>query len=250
MKAENEAAYLNFLEREPRKFCKAFVSTVSLCDMVDNNISETFNGYIVQARGKPLIHMLNDIRTQLMNRQYTKVAAIAGVTDRICPTIRARIEKLKYESRHGITIPALHNKYEVHLHDDQFLVNMSNKTCTCRAWDLSGIPCIHACAAMSFLKVDATDFVADYYTVNHYIEAYRSGIEPLNSMSMWPDAIGYPVLPPLLRKMPGRPKKKRTRAPEEKEDKNPTKLKRGSHTRVRGDVEGMGVDRGTQESRS
>ncbi|KAH6761555.1 hypothetical protein C2S52_018988 [Perilla frutescens var. hirtella] len=50
----------------------------------------------------------------------------------------------------------------------------------------------------------------------------RCGLEPINGKTMWPEAVGDPVQPPLLRKMPGRPKKKRRRAADENE---PTKSK-------------------------
>ncbi|KAL6534699.1 hypothetical protein OROGR_013374 [Orobanche gracilis] len=42
---------------------------------------------------------------------------------------------------------------------------------------------------------------------------------------MWPKASGYPVEPPLIRKMPGRPKKKRRRDQDEKDPKNPNRLR-------------------------
>ncbi|KAH6798456.1 hypothetical protein C2S51_034940 [Perilla frutescens var. frutescens] len=124
MRAENKAAYLNFLEREPQKFCKAFVSTIPACDMIDNNVSETFNGFIIEASGKHLIDMLQDIGRQLMKRQYVKFTAIGGFTDKVCPNIRAKIEQLKYEIRLCIVTPALNDKYEIQSGDDQFIVNM------------------------------------------------------------------------------------------------------------------------------
>lgn len=37
--------------------------------MVDNNVSETFNGYIVCARSKHIIHMIEDIRGALRERE-------------------------------------------------------------------------------------------------------------------------------------------------------------------------------------
>ncbi|KAH6771697.1 hypothetical protein C2S51_010101 [Perilla frutescens var. frutescens] len=222
LKQENEAAYTNFIEREPQRFCKAFISTIPSCDMIDNNISETFNGFIVKAREKHLIDMLESIHNALMERQYRKLTEISNVNDRLCPRIRKKVEKHKYDRRDCIAHPALGGKFQVQLHEDRFVVNMGTRSCTCRAWDLSGIPCIHACSAIHFLKEDVADYVADYYTISKYIECFRCGLEPINGKTMWPEAVGDPVQPPLLRKMPGRPKKKRRRAADENE---PTKSK-------------------------
>ncbi|XP_057791287.1 uncharacterized protein LOC131008423 [Salvia miltiorrhiza] len=69
MKEESVAAYEDFMARDTKKFCKAFISTNPKSDSVDNNISECFNGYILNVRGKHVIHMLEEIRSSLMVRQ-------------------------------------------------------------------------------------------------------------------------------------------------------------------------------------
>ena len=66
MKMEDQAAHTNFLERDPTKFCKFYMSLLPKSDIIDNNVCETFNGYIVKARGRPIIDMLEDIRESLM----------------------------------------------------------------------------------------------------------------------------------------------------------------------------------------
>lgn len=217
LKDEDYDAYQNFLEREPKRFCKAFISTRPLCDIIDNNVSETFNGFILQARGKPLIDMLNEIRDGLMERLYNKLSAVSGANEKLCKTIKTKLDRLKYESRLCTCVPSSQEKFQVCHREDQFVVNICNKTCTCRGWDLTGIPCIHACSVMTFLNLDPTELVAECYTVVKYIEAYRHGIEPLNGPKMWPTSEGYPVVPPIVRKMPGRPPKKRKRCVSEKE---------------------------------
>ncbi|KAH6786726.1 hypothetical protein C2S52_006278 [Perilla frutescens var. hirtella] len=55
LKTKNQQANRDFLEREPQRFYKAFISTSSKCDSIDNNMSETFNHYIVKAKSKHVI---------------------------------------------------------------------------------------------------------------------------------------------------------------------------------------------------
>ena len=45
----------------------------SKCDVIVNNMAETFNAYVVYARTKHLIDMLEDIRMALMERIVVKV---------------------------------------------------------------------------------------------------------------------------------------------------------------------------------
>ena len=49
-------------------FCRAFMDTRVKFDVITKNMAETFNSYIVQARTKHLIYMLEDIRSSLIQR--------------------------------------------------------------------------------------------------------------------------------------------------------------------------------------
>ncbi|KAG5606108.1 hypothetical protein H5410_027600, partial [Solanum commersonii] len=49
-------------------WCKAFFSTSSKCDIVVNNISETYSSWIVGHRHKSIITMLEKIRHKIMDR--------------------------------------------------------------------------------------------------------------------------------------------------------------------------------------
>ena len=49
-------------------WCKVYFDTQSKCDTVDNNMSETFNGWILAARYKAIISMLEEIGIMVMKR--------------------------------------------------------------------------------------------------------------------------------------------------------------------------------------
>ncbi|KAK8649115.1 hypothetical protein V6N13_129851 [Hibiscus sabdariffa] len=51
---------------------KAYFKATSKCDVVDNNMAEAFNGWIVEARAKPIISMLEQIRIMVMSRMTVK----------------------------------------------------------------------------------------------------------------------------------------------------------------------------------
>ena len=193
--------------------------------MVDNNVCETFNGYIIKARGRPIIDLLDDIMQALMERMHTKLSKMSGVTDIICPRIRSKLEEIKYNSRLCSIKPAVGDKFQVSIGEDRFVVDITKWTCACREWQITGIPCIHAVASINWLNKDPVNFVDPYYSVENYIQTYKHALEPINGEKMWPKADGLPIKPPHVKKMSGRPKISRRRAPEE-DPKNPTKLTR------------------------
>ena len=68
------------------------------CDMLLNNICETFNLKIVEAREKPLVNMLETIRRYLMVRIYKNRNSMANYQGPICHKIQQKLEKCKEAS--------------------------------------------------------------------------------------------------------------------------------------------------------
>ncbi|WOK98455.1 hypothetical protein Cni_G07167 [Canna indica] len=162
LQAISSRAHEDFISVGVNKLCQAYISTSCKCDDVSNNISETSNGYILTARSKPIIDMLEDIRRMLM----------------------ARI-----------------------------------------SWDLSGIPCYHAISCIFWLKEEPENYVDNYFKIETYLKTYEVLLQPLTGKDTWPQVEGPHILPPPVKKMPGRPKKKRRRDMHE-EDESSTRLTR------------------------
>ncbi|PKI64549.1 hypothetical protein CRG98_014981 [Punica granatum] len=77
------------------KFYHAFIDEWSKCDVIDNNIYECFNNFILLARSKLIIDMLEDIRVTMMSRIVEKRDKYLASTDEICPRVRNVLEENK-----------------------------------------------------------------------------------------------------------------------------------------------------------
>ena len=75
------------------------------------------------------------------------------------------------------------------------------------------------------MRYEILGYVDQYYKKDMYLAVYEIGLEPLNDPNMWPKVSAYPLLPPPYRKMPGRLKVKRRKAPQE-DPKRPGNLTR------------------------
>ncbi|CAL1400583.1 unnamed protein product [Linum trigynum] len=200
--------FTNFMNTEPRSFCRAFLSTLPKCDSVESNICETWNGVIVKYRGMRIIDMLEGIRGYVMDRVVVKYEMMLNCTDMLCPRIRKRIEKEKEVARLCTARQTLHDKCEVKIGVAGYIVDLTTRSCTCGYWSLSGIPCCHAVSAISHLRKDLDSYVHSNYYVHNAEHAYKNGLPCLEGRQAWPAAEGIPVFPPKQRSMPGRPKKK------------------------------------------
>lgn len=152
------------------------------------------------------------------------------MNEKICPDIREKIERLVKSARFCKANLGIDGSFEVKhmISEDMFIVSLEGRTCTCRMWNVTGIPCTHAISAIHFSRHDPADYVHPCFTVEVYKNAYAFGLPTINGRKMWPKGIGYPVQSPRMRKMPGRPKKKKKEADEPK----PTNAKKMRRTGV------------------
>lgn len=108
--------------------------------------------------------------------------------------------------------------------DRKFTVNLSQRTCSCRYWQLSGLPCCHAISCIYKASKQLDDYIAKCYTISEYNKTYSHVLQPIEGPRSWPNADMPRPEPPTYVKMPGRPKTQRTR--EVGEQPKGTKLSR------------------------
>ena len=93
----SHVATVRFRGANPKVFCRAFLKIDTKVDVIVNNLDETFNGYIINARIKHLIYMLEDIIIALMQRLVMKRQGMEKTTSMLYPRIQAKLEKEKEE---------------------------------------------------------------------------------------------------------------------------------------------------------
>lgn len=219
---ENASEWLSKVP--PATWSRSHFSTSSKCDILVNNLSESFNGYILQARGKPILSCIEWIRKRLMKRYCVKKVGAVKYSGPICPSIQDKLEVIKDQSKNCFASPAGGLKFEVDSYETTHVVDLYVMSCTCRIWDLSGIPCKHAVAAIQMNREQPEKYVHEYYSKTTYLKTYNTYINPIPGKHEWVKTNLPSVLPPIIRRPPGRPKKLRKRAADE--PRNPYKVSR------------------------
>ncbi|XP_052623612.1 uncharacterized protein LOC128128896 [Lactuca sativa] len=98
------------------------------------------------------------------------------------------------------------NQFETRNLAESYVVDIDKKTCSCRVWQLNGYGCVHSVATISYLNSDAGNYVDPIYYGAIYKNTYKYQMRGMNGSNMWPSTEFFIPLPPLKRKMPGRPK--------------------------------------------
>ncbi|XP_071713468.1 uncharacterized protein [Rutidosis leptorrhynchoides] len=206
-------AYKYLIDKNPNTWSRAFFEMDRCCVAFENGISESYHNVIEPARHKPIISMLEDIRVYLMQRIFNMNQKAQDLQDFICPSVRKHLEILKKKLGNWSVYPSIYQEFEVIGFEESYSVNLATRKCSCRLWDASGIPCVHAAKAYSFVHKDPDESVSNWYTKQMWLSAYSYPIHPVTFNRGQSEL--DPILPPINRRMPGRPKKKRIRDPTE-----------------------------------
>ncbi|XP_020961297.1 terminal uridylyltransferase 4-like [Arachis ipaensis] len=109
---------------------------------------------------------------------------------------------------------------------DKFTVDLGSSECSCRRWQLSGIPCVHAISCIKFKGLVLEPYVADCYKREAYLRCYEVVIHPLNGPDLWEITPHPDVMPLPYRRPSHRPVKKRKPAAGDEEQSSHTHMSR------------------------
>ncbi|KAL4296155.1 hypothetical protein GQ457_12G015250 [Hibiscus cannabinus] len=205
---------------------KAYFKATSKCDVVDNNMAEAFNGWRVEARAKSIISMLEQIRIMVMSRMTVKRNWAEKWRTNISPRALEKLERNMTTSTQCRLVWNGDGGFEVTHLDNQHTVDLNKLSCTCREWEISGIPCCHAICAMFHDSKSPEDYASEWYNKEKYMATYKHVLQPVRGEKFWPKGLPS-ILPPTVKVQPGRPKNKRTKAKDE-----PKKMKVGKFTKA------------------
>ncbi|KAL4347998.1 hypothetical protein GQ457_17G020520 [Hibiscus cannabinus] len=188
MRAISEEAFDWLQKKDLAQWSKPHFATHCKFDMLLNNMCESFNKIILEVRDKSILTMLEMIKLKL-----------------ICACCRCWPRN------------AGGNRYEVPAgHEDQHVVDLGAESCTCRKWDLTGIPCVHATAVIIMRGERPEGFVNNCYKTETQLQIYSNLVKPLRGPKQWPRHVtNEPILPPVIRRPVRRPQRNRRKEADE-----------------------------------
>ncbi|XP_070010328.1 uncharacterized protein LOC142163999 [Nicotiana tabacum] len=154
----------SLLRYNKETWCRAYFNCDKKCDIIDNNICETFNAWILAARHKTIITMLEEIRVKMMERigmlrefADTWICDISPIAMKVYQENMAQSMRctIKWNGEYGYEVEDTSLRVVL-----KHCVNMQAQTCTCRSLMLKGIPCAHAITAMNFKNLDSINYIS------------------------------------------------------------------------------------------
>ncbi|XP_073138968.1 uncharacterized protein [Henckelia pumila] len=117
---------------------------------------------------------------------------------RLCSKIRDVLSKVYVEEIRYSPMKSDEMHYQITRVDDrrdQHSVDLLNRSCSFRKYDLIGIPCKHDVCAIWCKQDDPETYVHPYYLVQTYRRCYEARIMPVNGPELWPQCDLAPPLP-------------------------------------------------------
>ncbi|CAH1415624.1 unnamed protein product [Lactuca virosa] len=78
----------------------------------------------------------------------------------VCPSAIKKMEEFGEDLKFWRVHPSGQNEFEVRNGLESYGVNIEKRSCACRLWDVSGIPCVHAQASIMLTHQDPKTFIS------------------------------------------------------------------------------------------
>lgn len=209
IKVESKGLAEWVLSTKPEFWSNAFFKGLRFGEYSSKSV-ETFNSWISTKYEPSVMQMIDIIRCKMMELMYTRRKSLESWSEVLTPSAKQRVEEEMTKAQALNVICTSSSVFEVRDHLIN-VVNMETWECTCRRWQVGGLPCAHALAVIEQNHGFVYDYTSKYFTTEFFRLTYSLSINPI------PDA-GKPTCsdivdmtascPPRIRRMVGRPKLK------------------------------------------
>ncbi|XP_077251785.1 uncharacterized protein LOC143891010 [Tasmannia lanceolata] len=121
MEKLDKKAYAYLKKINPTLWSRSAFNPKPKCNLLFNNLSKTFNGFILPARDKPILTLLETIRRHLMRRFQNQRSRMDKYEGPICPKIQEKLEKMKMGACDFHIEWSGGEEYEVQRHGKQYV---------------------------------------------------------------------------------------------------------------------------------
>ncbi|XP_072957988.1 uncharacterized protein [Typha angustifolia] len=181
-------------------------------------ITEVLYKWALDCHELPIVQMMEHIRHELTYWFTDRRNMAMSWTSVLVPSAEKVISEAIADSRCYQVLRANKVEFEIVSSERTNIVDIQTRCCSCRRWQMYGIPCAHAAAALLSCGEDVRLYAQECFSIRKYREAYSEIIYPIPDRNIWKESASgmeggggkadIIVRPPKIRRPPGRPKKK------------------------------------------
>lgn len=207
-------AYNWIVQSEPDHWANACLPIqASRYNHMTSNFGELFYSWVSDAHELPITQMVDAIRGKIMELINTRRNESNHWVTRLTPSMHEKLEQEGLKARPLQVLVSSGDKFDVH-GDSIETVDVNRHDCSCKGWQLTGLPCCHAIAVFIWASRDPYDYCSRYFLADSYRLTYSESINPVPNIDRpWKKGVSggaVVVTPPPTRRPPGRPSTKKT----------------------------------------
>ncbi|XP_063940263.1 uncharacterized protein LOC108200876 [Daucus carota subsp. sativus] len=172
MKEVSPNCYEWLMQKPREQWSRSAFRTTSHSDMFVNNHCEVFNSSLSKLRDLHIITMFRELHKTIMKRIQIRRDKMITTNAVICPSAHKKLTKSIHYAGNCVVTWSGGSSYSVTSSDGghELVVNLLKRTCACRKWDLTGLPCYHACACIALRNEPWENYIHDCYKKETYLQ--------------------------------------------------------------------------------
>ncbi|XP_050239591.1 uncharacterized protein LOC126688796 [Quercus robur] len=212
IKGISPEAYNWVIQSEPEHWANAFFAGARYNHMT-SNFGQQFYSWVSEAHELPITQMIDVLRGKMMESIYTRRVDSSQWTTKLTPSKEERLQKETSIARSLQVLISHGSTFEVR-GESVDIVDIDHWDCSCKEWQLTGLPCCHAIAVFECIGRNPYDYCSRYFTAESYQLTYAESIQPVPNVDRpIPDESALAIVtvtPPPTKRPPGRPKMKQS----------------------------------------
>ncbi|XP_052299813.1 uncharacterized protein LOC127903144 [Citrus sinensis] len=178
--------------------------------ILTTNIAENVNSLLREPRKFPITHLVDHFRKTLQQWFYDRKITAESMSTRLTTWADEIVSDRRTLAERMTVRPVA--QYRFHVLGGgikEGIVDIREKTCSCRVFQLDQLVCAHAIAACITVCVDYISLCFEFYTQESLVTAYAQPVDPVGDMAYWevPEEIramkvNPPIEAPLLGRRP------------------------------------------------
>ncbi|XP_019258093.1 PREDICTED: uncharacterized protein LOC109236374 [Nicotiana attenuata] len=184
--------------------------------LTTNNV-ESVNSMFLLEREFPITALFDAINRRFAQKFHERHIRFLDTPTICVPSVKKKINKNATLGNRLLVHPIRQQVFSINGHGAVAKVDLRNRACSCREFDLDKIPCPHAIAALRVefgaqYGTSIYDYTSDFYYIDTCVNAYVIEIHPVPSEECWevpPELVERKIPPSSCEIQLGRRKTKR-----------------------------------------
>ncbi|XP_060180095.1 uncharacterized protein LOC132609908 isoform X1 [Lycium barbarum] len=182
--------------------------------LLTSNFGQLFYDWVMEVNELPITQMVDVLRGKIMELIYTRRVESDQWATRLTPLMEEKLQSETSKARSLQVLPSHGSTFEVR-GESVDVVDIDQWDCSCKGWQLNGMPCCHAIAVLELIGRSPYDYCSRYFTTESYHVTYVESINPVPNLESPANGevdAAVIITPPPSKRPPGRPKMKKVDA--------------------------------------